>query len=73
MKKIFEFQCTVCNKVADEYTEYKQESVCPSCGGKSEKIISAVRSKLEGWSGAFPGAAMRWERMHKSTGNHSEE
>ena len=63
-KRLYEFQCVgedahVFEKFCDE--ELKT-AVCPECGELSNRIISAVRSNLEGWSGNFPGAAMAWER-----------
>lgn len=36
--------------------------VCPHCGELSNRIISPVRSKLDGCSGDFPGETMRWEK-----------
>lgn len=65
MKRLYEFKCKNCEVVTEEYTEYKKESICPECGGESEKIISAPHVQLEGWSGAFPGAAMKWEQKHR--------
>lgn len=73
MKKIFQFKCTECEEVFDEYTKYKQETTCPYCQSKADKIISAPRVKLEGITGAFPGAAMKWERMHRLPKNQSED
>ena len=65
MKRLFEFKCDPCDLVTEEYTEYKTNSLCPSCGGETYKIISAPQVKLEGITGAFPGAAARWAKMHK--------
>lgn len=65
MKRIFEFTCKECKETFDKYTEYCQETECSLCGGKADKIISAPRIELEGYSGAFPGAADRWVKKHK--------
>lgn len=73
MKKLFSFQCTSCHSIYDEYTEYKQTSSCPSCGNEANKIITSPTIKLEGITGAFPGAAAKWERMHKSMGSKQRD
>ena len=73
MKKIFQFKCSQCSEEFDEYTVYKKETTCPECGGLANKLISAPRVKLEGWSGQFPGAAMQWEKRHKMTRPSEEE
>ncbi len=65
MKRLYEFKCTKCETVSEIYTEYVKESKCPVCGAVANKIISAPRVHLEGWSGSFPGAAMQWEKKHK--------
>lgn len=73
MKQIFEFKCAECGLVHEEYTEYKQVSQCPSCNGEADKIISAPRVKLEGITGAFPGASLAWEKRHKVVPNKESE
>ncbi len=65
MKRLYDFRCEPCDLVTEEYTEYKTTSTCPSCGGETTKTIGTPHVKLDGTSGAFPGAAIRWERMHR--------
>jgi len=65
MKMLFEFRCTDCNNVHSELTEYKQEAKCPLCGGRANKIFSKPTISLEGITGAFPGAALAWEKRHR--------
>jgi len=65
MKRIYEFKCQECKEIFDRYVEYTQHSECPLCGGNADKIISAPRIDLEGYSGAFPGAADAWVRKRK--------
>ena len=69
MKKLFEFQCRECKEIFEEYTEYKQVSTCPSCKSDADKLISAPRIDLEGYSGSFPGAAIAWEKKHRMVAN----
>jgi putative FmdB family regulatory protein len=65
MKILYSFQCQGCKETFDELTEYKKVSKCPSCGSDADKLISTPRVSLEGYSGAFPSAAMAWEKKHK--------
>jgi hypothetical protein len=53
--------------VFEEYTEYKKVSTCPKCGMDADKIISAPHIYLEGITGSFPGAALTWEKRHKTS------
>ena len=65
MKKLFEFQCTACDAITEELTEYKTLSTCPECGEQSVKIISTPSIKLEGITGDFPGAYYAWGKKHR--------
>lgn len=47
-------------KFVDSDTEQLE---CPVCGKPAYKQLSAARSKLEPYSGAFPGAYYAWNRM----------
>lgn len=67
MRYIIDVRCGSCNKVSEEFGAMDATYKC-SCGGTSERIISPVKCKLEGYSGDFPGAAMRWEREHTNAG-----
>lgn len=73
MKRIYDFQCTTCHSHFDKYTEYCTSTSCPTCGNLADKIISAPRIQLEGITGAFPGAAAKWERMHKTMGGKKRD
>jgi putative FmdB family regulatory protein len=64
MKRYYEFQCTE-HGVFEEYTEYAKEHPCPACGKSADKIISTPHIKLEGVSGDFPGASMKFEKIHR--------
>ena len=64
-KRIFEFVC-----VGDEahlfekLTDSDNRSVvCPHCGELSNRIVSTPRIYLDGCSGDFPGAAIKWEKQ----------
>ena len=65
MKKLFEFRCSSCHHDFEELTEYTQTFTCPKCNSNADKIISAPRVSLEGWSGTFPSAADAWDKKRK--------
>lgn len=65
MKKLFNFTCRDCKDYFEKYIEYTQLTDCPSCGGQADKVITAPSIKLEGYSGAFPGEAMKFDRKHR--------
>lgn len=67
MKRIYEFKCSQCLNLFEEYCEYKHVCICPSCGANADKIISATRSKLEGYTGSFPSAADAWAKRHEKS------
>ncbi len=62
MKRILTFKCPQCDNVFDDLVEFTHTHICPQCGGVADKIITCPQIKLEGVTGAFPGAAMSWER-----------
>jgi len=69
MRKIFDVRCTSCNNIDEVFGRFDDSFRCGACGGESKRIISPVRCKLEGTSGDFPGAAMKWEWEHIKHGN----
>lgn len=64
MKRFYEFQCPD-DGVFEEYTEYTKQYACPKCGKLADKIISTPRISLEGVTGDFPGATMKFDRIHR--------
>lgn len=63
-KRIFEFVCTGDEAhLFEKYTDAENRTAtCPECGEPSNRIVSPVRSNLDGCSGDFPGATISWER-----------
>lgn len=63
-KRIYEFVCVGTDShLFEKYTDENNRSViCPHCGELSNRIVSPVRSNLDGCSGDFPGATISWER-----------
>jgi DNA-directed RNA polymerase subunit RPC12/RpoP len=65
MKRMYEFVC-VCGQRIEKLTDYETGSIqCGDCGSQAYKTISAPAVKLEGWSGSFPGAASKFDRIHR--------
>lgn len=62
-KRIYEFVCE-CGQRIERLTDYEAVSVHCACGGSATRVMSAPAFKLEGWSGAFPSEAGRFERKH---------
>lgn len=66
-KRIYEFICTgEDNHVFEKYTsEENRTVVCPHCGELSNRIISPSLISLEGYTGNYPGAAIKWVNQRK--------
>jgi len=63
--RVFDFVCRNGHRHEHFVPNGTTEVVCDTCGTEARKVISAPSFKLEGWSGSFPGAAMKWERDHE--------
>jgi hypothetical protein len=59
---MFEFVCEDGHISEAFVDEDCRELACRACGKHSTRIVSSVRSNLEGITGAFPGAYDAWER-----------
>lgn len=64
-KRLFTFKCSHCDTTFDELTEYTNSHICPQCGNNADKVMTCPQIKLEGITGAFPGAYQSWERKRK--------
>ena len=64
MKRMYEFKC-VDGHIFEAYCSFEDKHMdCKECGKPASRIISAPQVALEGLTGSFPGAAMKWERKH---------
>ena len=68
MRKIFDVQCKSCDAVTEVFGRDSDSFRCGACGAPAKRIISPIRCKLEGVTGHFPGAAMKWQREHERAG-----
>ena len=64
-RRLFEFECDEGHKTEHFVDVLIDRLACPECGHLTYRQISPVRSKLEGITGAFPGAYDRWTRVHE--------
>lgn len=63
MRKLFEFVCSK-GHLTEKYIDDETRAIsCPLCGEQSVRLISTPRINLEGFTGAFPGAADKWLRI----------
>jgi hypothetical protein len=63
--RLFDFRCPDGHKFEDLVKSNVTTSRC-SCGLDAKRIISPVRSNLEGISGDFPDAHDRWVKRRES-------
>ena len=74
---LFDFKCTKCDHVHEKLVNRNKRGFkiqdCPKCDGVAERVLSPIRCKLEGHSGDFPGAALKWERQHEKAGKAPSE
>jgi hypothetical protein len=62
MRQIFEFAC-LNGHLTEKLVESDVRAIkCPCCTEWSTRLISTPRINLEGFTGAFPGAADKWVR-----------
>jgi putative FmdB family regulatory protein len=73
MRKAFDYRCPACNTKFDAFVNHRDEEVRCTCGTVARRIISPVRSALDPVSGAFPGAAWKWEREHERAGRKTSD
>jgi len=64
MLRMFDFVCENGHKT-ERLTDYEAVSFRCECGAQATRILSAPAVKLEGWSGRFPGAANKFDRIHR--------
>ena len=66
MRTINDYRCHDCGIAQEHFVENGTETVtCQSCSGVATKIISPVQFTLEGVSGSFPGAHMKWDKRRQ--------
>jgi hypothetical protein len=64
--RVYDFLCPNGHLVEQFVNDDIVENQCPHCDAMGHRQIAAPRAQLEGLSGAFPGAADKWERTRAS-------
>lgn len=72
MIKVRDFKCTN-NHYFEEFVADSVTTSRCGCGANATIVLSATKSYLDGSSGDFPGAHMRWVRDHERGGRVTEE
>jgi hypothetical protein len=68
MRRLYDAKCI--NGHVTEVFGYADDPFrCGECGSEAKRIISPVRTQLEGTSGDFPSASDKWARMHVREAN----
>lgn len=65
MLRVFDFLCPE-GHVTEHFVEPGIEEVQCACERLAKRQLAAPRAKLEGITGAFPGAADKWKRNRES-------
>lgn len=66
MIRVRDYRCNSCDRLFEVFGhEFASTESCPFCGDEARMQLSAPRIDLEGTTGSFPGAAMRWERKRE--------
>jgi hypothetical protein len=64
---LYDFRCE--NQHIEEHlVERGTDTAWCACGSESKRIISPVRSMLDGNDEGFPSAHMKWVREHEKAG-----
>jgi hypothetical protein len=65
MIRVFDFTCQQGHK-QERFTSVETETIsCNVCGAEAFRQVSAPQVRLEGVTGSFPGAAMKWDKKHR--------
>lgn len=72
MLKVFDFKCSNGHIFEDFVDASVSVSRC-GCGANATKMVSAPAFVLNGASGDFPGAHMKWVREHEKAGRKSNK
>lgn len=65
--RVYDYKCDS-GHVSEHFVKNDQVVCvsCPTCGANAARQIPAPLSNLEGITGAFPGAALKWESKRES-------
>ena len=64
--RLYDFQCAKGHKHEALVQPDERTVQCPKCRRPAQRLIPAPRCVLEGLTGDFPGAAIKWEKTRES-------
>jgi len=68
MLRRFDFKCTECNHIEEQWVDSSDEfATCPECGNTAKRIISPISTKFNGTG--WPDADDKWARDHERAAN----
>jgi hypothetical protein len=65
MKRLRDFQCCACEAMYERFVSDEVKDMICDCGESAFPVITRATIKLEGITGAFPGAHDRWARIRE--------
>lgn len=65
MKMLRDYLCKSCGAVTEKYIDTTITEIDCSCGDKAHRVIGMPSVRLEGISGAFPGAHHKWAQIRE--------
>ena len=66
MRTIRDFLCGTCGQLTEKLVDSDYKTIeCPECHGDAIEQMSMPTVRLEGITGAFPGAHEKWARIRE--------
>ena len=65
MRQMFDFCCGSCGSLFERLVDSEYRTVECECGANATRLISMPTVRLEGVTGAFPGAHEKWARIRE--------
>jgi putative FmdB family regulatory protein len=70
MFKRYDFKCTSCSNIEEQWVESLEETAeCSKCWGTSQRIISPIRTQFKG--NGWPDADDKWAKDHERAAKKS--
>lgn len=70
---LYDFKCSSCGNVFERLACMDDKECECSCGAKAQRLIATPNIALDGASGEFPGAAMKWDKLHNKKAYEKQE
>ena len=65
MRLLRDFKCDACGAEQERFVDSYFTQIQCDCGGTASRVVGMPMVKLEGITGAFPGAHDRWARIRE--------